>query len=98
MRITAGSMVARPDEIAVAVLGHPMSAGEMSGVNALCAIGLLGRVEAEDDTRHLLPVSAFGFRIEQAKIGHEMTAVILGQLVASRRRFLKIVLRHIDPR
>lgn len=97
MRITAGSVVARADEIAIAVLGHPMSAGEMSGMNAFCAIGLMDRVEAEDDTRHLLPVSAFGFRIEQAKIGHEMTAVILGQLVVAGRLILEFLLLHVDP-
>lgn len=100
MRVThhlASSVVAGADQIAVAVFGHPAGTGEMSGVDAPGAIGLLDRIEAENDVRRFLPVHALGFCIEQAQIGHEMTAVILGQFVAAGRLVLKTLLRHIDP-
>jgi hypothetical protein len=74
-----------------------MRPSEVSGVYALGVICVSHWIEAEDDLYDFVPIGAFGFRVEQAKIGHEMTAVIRGQLVAARRFVLKFFLRHRSP-
>ncbi len=74
-----------------------MGASEVSGVDALGAIGVARRIKAKDDLYDFVPIGAFGFRIKQAKIGHEMTAVILSQPVPGWRLVLKILAHHIDP-
>lgn len=73
-----------------------MSASQVGGVDSLGAIGLARRIKAKDDLYDFLPIGAFGLRIKEAKIGHEMSAVIRSQLVATRRFILKILAHHID--
>ena len=90
-------MVSGAQEVVVTVLGHPTRAGEMCLVNVLSAIGLLFGIETKDDADGFGPVGSVGLRIEQAKIGLKMRAIVFGQVFAVRRLVQKVSLPHLSP-
>jgi hypothetical protein len=47
------------------------------------ALGLLHRIDAENDPRNLLPVCAFGLGVEQTQIRYEMLLVVAGEHVGA---------------
>jgi len=55
-------------QMPIAVLGHPVGAGEMSFPDAAGAIRLAARIKVQQDSRNLFPSGAVGFRVEQAQI------------------------------
>lgn len=70
----------------IAVLGHPVGAGEMGFPGAAGAIRLAARIKVQHDPRNLFPIGAVGFRVEQAQIRDLVPLVIAGQSGRSRRR------------
>jgi len=61
----------------MAVLGHPVGAGEMGSPGAAGTIRLLGRIKVQHDPRNRFPVVGFG--IEQAQVGDQVHFVVAGQ-------------------
>ncbi len=78
-----------PYKIAESILGHPMRPREMTLVHDFGARTIALRVDAKDDLSHFLPAGAFVFRIEQAEVGREMCAIIVGQPRVRRRSVKK---------
>jgi len=74
---------ATPKEVSVAAFGHPASARQMRGPGPVRALGLLRRIDVENDPRDLVPVCSFGLGIEQTQIRHEVLLVIAGDHAAA---------------
>ena len=91
------SVIGGSKEIAVAVLSHPVRAGEMCLVNVLSAIGVFFGIETKDDADCFSPMRGVGLRIEQAKIGRKMCTIVFGQVFAVRRLVQKVILPHLFP-
>jgi hypothetical protein len=70
----------------IAVLGHPVGAGEVASPRSAGALGLAARIEVQHDPRNLFPIGALGFGVEQAQIRDAVPLVIAGQSGRSRRR------------
>lgn len=75
----------RLQELAIAVLGQPKGSREMRVMDAPCPLGLGQRVDAENDASRLLPSGALGSSVEQAQVGPQMRAIVIGQLRIARR-------------
>lgn len=90
-------MIGRAKEVAVTVLGHPARTGEMRLVNVLGTVGLFVGIETEDDSDHFSPMRGVRFGIEQPQIGRKMSAVVVCQMLASRRFIQKVTFAHLSP-
>ncbi len=73
-------------QIVVAGLRHPARTLEVGIVHAPRALGIACDVESEDNLGNLLPVGSLGGAVEQACIGFEVAAIIVGQVIRLRRR------------
>jgi hypothetical protein len=88
----SASVHRRPEQILVAVLGHPARSGEMTIVDATSALGLALRIDPEQDMDDLRPVRTFLGCVEQANVEREVLAIIVGhggamwRLIRKRRR------------
>ena len=73
-------------QMPIAVLGHPVGAGEMGFPGAAGAVRLAVGIKVQHDPRNLFPIGAVGFGVEQAQIRDQVELVIAGQSGRSRRR------------
>ncbi len=72
-------MQRRSQEIAIAVLGHPSRARQMTVMNGPRARAISLRIKSEQDARHLGPVCSLLRGIEQANIKCKVLTVVIGQ-------------------
>jgi hypothetical protein len=64
-------------EVAIAMLRHPLGARQVALPGALRALGFLRRIDVQDDARDFGPIRTLGIGIEEAEIGDEMLLVII---------------------
>ena len=72
-------------KVAVARGRHPTRAFEVRLVHAACPFGFSRRIKTQHDAGHLTPIGMLGGGIEQAGIGLEVVAVILGEVIGRGR-------------
>jgi hypothetical protein len=65
---STGSVQRWPEQILVALLGHPDGALEMAVMDMFRPFGFFVRVQPENDLDRLLPVRAFLIRVEQPQV------------------------------
>ena len=65
------------EQIPIPVLGHPFGACEVALEDAPRALGFMGGINMQHNSRHFGPVCTFGVGIEQAQIGDQMFLVII---------------------
>src|SRR5258708_25869421 len=63
----------------ITVCRHPFGARQMALPGAPGALGLLHRIDLQNDACHFSPVCAFGVGVEQTEIRSKMLAVVTGQ-------------------
>ncbi len=68
----------------VAVCHHPFGPIQMAFPHPPCAIGLLHRIDLQNDSRDLAPIGAFGFRVEKPKVADDVLLVIRRQRIGRR--------------
>ncbi len=68
----------------VAVCHHPFGPIQMAFPHPPCAIGLLHRIDLQNDSRDLAPIGAFGFRVEKPKVADDVLLVIRCQRLGKR--------------
>ena len=68
----------------VAILGHPAGAGQVGGPDSLGLLGIVRRIEMQNDPRDLPPIRAFRIGIEKAQISDEVLLVVAGEDVGRR--------------
>ena len=72
-------------QVTVTTSLHPVSAIEVGLPGSVGAVTLARWIDMKDDPGNLAPIGAVALGIEQAQIGDEMCAVIVGQnLIAGR--------------
>jgi hypothetical protein len=69
----------RPQQFAVAVLGHPARAGKVAVVDAARALTVSVRVEPEQDADDLRPLRTLVSCVEKADVEREVLAIVFGQ-------------------
>src|SRR6266581_8790435 len=77
-------------QAAVAALGHPMRARQVTFEAAPGSRLLASGIAMQDNPGYLGPISAVPLGVEQAQIGHEMRLVINGDVGAIRRLVIDI--------
>ncbi len=77
-------------EVTIARSGHPVRPFEMRAIDCLGAGAIAFAIEVKHDCRDLFPVGTSFFSVEQAQIGDEVLAVILGEMVAARNILLNV--------
>src|SRR5450631_4639558 len=65
--------------MAIAVLGHPFGAGQMTVKCSSRSRWLSIGINVQYDPRHFAPVGALAVGIKQTQVSHEMLPVIVGQ-------------------
>ncbi len=68
----------------VAILGHPARAGQVGGPDSLGLLGIVRRIEMQNDPGDLPPIRAFRIGIEKAQIGDEVLLVVAGEDIGRR--------------
>lgn len=68
-----------PEQMLVAVLGHPLGAGQVALPAAPRAIGFSCRIDVQHDTRHLVPIRTLRICIEEAEVSGEVLPVVGGK-------------------
>ena len=69
----------RSQKIAVAVLGHPACASQMTVVDAMSAFTVAVRIKPEQDTDDFGPIRTLCGGIEKADIERKMLAIVIGK-------------------
>jgi hypothetical protein len=77
-------------QAAVAALGHPMRARQVTFEAAQRSLLLASRITMQDDPGHLSPIGAVPFGVEQTQIGHEMRLVVRSDVGTVRRLVIDI--------
>ena len=77
-------------QAAVAALGHPMRARQVTFEAAPSSLLLASEIAMQDDPGYLGPIGAVPFGVEQAQIGHEMRLVIQSDVGTIRRLVIDI--------
>jgi hypothetical protein len=72
-------------KMSIAVLGHPFGAGQVALPCAARAFRFARWVNMQHDAGNLDPIRARDLGIEQAKVGDEMTKIVVRQNVSIRR-------------
>jgi hypothetical protein len=54
------------EQMTVSLFGHPASAGEVAFPGPARTLGFMCWIDVQNDPRHLLPVGAFGIRVEES--------------------------------
>jgi hypothetical protein len=85
----AGLVHPRPQQITVAVLGHPTRASKMGVVHAGRALTIAVRVEPEQHPHDFRPFRTLGGCVQKTKIKCEVLAIIIGQARTLRGRIGK---------
>ena len=75
---------ATAQKMPVTILGHPARAGQVGGPDSLGLLGIVRRIEMQNDPGNLAPISAFRIGIEKAQIGDEVLLVVAGEDVGRR--------------
>ena len=78
------------EQAAVAPLGHPMRARQVTFEAAPRSLLLASGIAMQDDPGHLGPICAVPLGIQQAQIGHEMRLVIQSDVGTVRRLIIDI--------
>ena len=68
----------------VAVCHHPFGPVQMAFPYPPCAFGFLRRIDLQNDSGDLRPISAFGVRVEKPQIADEVLLVIRRQRLGGR--------------
>jgi hypothetical protein len=68
-------------KMAIAMLRHPLGARQVTLPGASRALGLLCRIDVQDDTRNLGPIRTLSLGVEEPQIGNEMLLIVTGQNV-----------------
>ena len=68
-------------KMAIAMLRHPLGARQVTLPGASRALGLLFRIDVQDDTRNLGPIRTLSLGVEEAQIGNEMVLIVAGKNV-----------------
>jgi hypothetical protein len=68
-------------KMAIAMLRHPLGARQVTLPRESRALGLLCRIDVQDDTRNLGPIRTLSFGVEEAQIGNEMLLIVPGKNV-----------------
>ena len=68
----------------VAVRHHPFGALQMALPHSPCTIGLLRRIDLQNDSRDLGPIGAFGFSVEKSQVADKVLLVIRRQRLGKR--------------
>jgi hypothetical protein len=77
-------------QAAVAALGHPMRARQVTFEAAPRSLLLASGIAMQNDLGYLGPICAVPLGIQQAQIGHEMRLVIQSDIGAIRRLVIDI--------
>ena len=75
----------RANQVSIAVLCHPLRAGEMRVVDLAAPVRFTCRIEAKEYLDGFAPISSVARGIEQAQIENHMLAVIGRKRLADRR-------------
>ena len=67
------------EKVAISLLGHPASAGEMALPGAMRTIRFLRRIDVQNDLCGVSPICTVGFSVEEAQIGDCMAFIVSGQ-------------------
>jgi hypothetical protein len=68
-------------KMAIAMLRHPLGASQVAFPGPPRALGLLRRIDLQDDTRNLGPIRTLSLGVEEAQIGNEMVLIVAGKNV-----------------
>ncbi|ALV27464.1 hypothetical protein ADZ37_22305 [Pannonibacter phragmitetus] len=80
----SGIALAFADQLAVAVFGHPVRAGEVSVMDGPAMLGVMFGIEAKENLHSFAPIGAITLGIEQAHVEFHMLAIIGRQRLAGR--------------
>ena len=75
---------ATAQKMPIAILSHPARAGQVGGPDSLCLLGIVRRIEMQNDPGNLPPIRAFRIGIEKAQISDEVLLVVAGEDVGRR--------------
>lgn len=85
-------------ELAVSVLSHPSSAGEMAAMHAIGAFRLLTWIDPKQDRDGFAPVCPIDLGVEQAEIQLHVGAIVVCQRRALRGLVEKCQVCQFGPR
>ena len=75
---------ATAQQMPVAILGHPARAGQVGSPDSLGLLGIVRRIEMQNDPGDFPPIRAFRIGIEKAQIGDEVLLVVAGEDIGCR--------------
>jgi len=88
-------------EFAIAVLGHPLRARQMSIVDLAGPHRINCGIEAEENARGLTPVGPVPMGIQKPQVQHHVLTIVGGELLALRRFIKELrcrLVHHRPPR